>query len=445
MATYADPRPSSAYDFAGAAEPDTASAQETAWIEVIRKMEEVYSDLISYEVELEEKNTALEEAQRFINSVLSAVSDILIVCDQRGQILQVNLAFLRLTGHAEVDLFERPLEDLLVGDIETLRLCSWIDSGSGADREVRFHSADGGQTEPVALNCATRLDHRGLPAGIVLTGRPVGELRRAYEALKQAQAQLVQQEKMASLGRLIAGVAHELNNPISFVYGNVHALSKYSERIGTYLDAIHGGCSEAMREKLRTELRIDATLSDLPALIEGTAEGAQRVAEIVRSLKRLSFSSAGGPESFDLAEVAGKAVQWSASGNRGNTAVGVELAEKLPVRGNAGQLHQVIVNLVENALDAVAGRPGGHISVSGSVNAGHVVLTVEDNGAGIADDILTRVFDPFFTTKPVGKGTGLGLWISYGIVRDHGGSLEADNRPGGGGRFTMTLPSAALD
>ena len=442
MAAYTDPRPSSAYDFAGSSESEANSAQETAWIEVIRKMEEVYSDLISYEVELEEKNTALEEAQRFINSVLSAVSDILIVCDQHGHIQQVNLAFLQLTGLAEVDLFDRPLEELLADDTKELRLYSWIDPSAGGDREVRFKSAEGGLTDPVALNCATRLDHRGLPAGIVLTGRPVGELRRAYEALKQAQAQLVQQEKMASLGRLIAGVAHELNNPISFVYGNVHALAKYADRMGRYLDAIHGGCDQVERESLRQSLRIDETLADLPALIGGTSEGAQRVADIVRSLKRLSFSSSGGPESFDLADVVAKAVQWSASGARGNAAVGLEMEEKLPVRGNAGQLHQVIVNLMENALDAVAGRPNGHVSVSGTVTGSDVLIAVEDNGPGIADAILTKVFDPFFTTKPVGKGTGLGLWISYGIIRDHGGALDAANRPSGGARFTIRLPGA---
>jgi len=442
MATRADPRPLSAYDFAGGSVADANSAQETAWIEVIKKMEEVYSDLIAYEVELEEKNTALEEAQRFINSVLSAVSDILIVCDQRGHIQQVNLAFLQLTGFAEVDLLDLALDDLLSADGPDLRLHHWLDSRTGGDREARFRSAGGGLTDPVALNCATRLDHRGLPAGIVLTGRPVGELRRAYEALKQAQAQLVQQEKMASLGRLIAGVAHELNNPISFVYGNVHALSKYAGRITAYLDAIHGGCGEAEREDLRRSLRIDETLADLPPLIDGTAEGAQRVADIVRSLKRLSFSSSGAPDVFDLAEVVGKAVQWSASGNRGKTAVGLELADKLPVHGNAGQLHQVIVNLVQNALDAVAGRAGAHIAVTGAVTGKEVVITVEDNGPGIAPDILTKVFDPFFTTKPVGKGTGLGLWISYGIVRDHGGALEVTDRPSGGARFTLRLPAA---
>ncbi|CUW40165.1 putative sensor histidine kinase with a PAS domain [Magnetospirillum sp. XM-1] len=442
MANYSDPRPSSAYDFAGGYDPDMAAAQETAWIEVIRKMEEVYSDLISYEVELEEKNTALEEAQRFINSVLSAVSDILIVCDQSGRIQQVNLAFLQLTGIAEMDLYERPLDELLAEGTGNLRLFSWIDSVESRDREVRFRSSDGGLTEPVALSCATRLDHRGLPAGIVLTGRPVGELRRAYEALKTAQAQLIQQEKMASLGRLIAGVAHELNNPISFVYGNVHALSKYSTRISSYLDAIHGGCGEAEREALRQTLRIDATLADLPGLMEGTAEGAQRVADIVRSLKRLSFSAGGKAEVFDLAEIVAKAVQWSASGKKGLAAIDLDLPESLNVRGNPGQLHQVIVNLIENAQDAVAPRADGRIRVTAKAEAGGVTLVIEDNGPGISPDIASKVFDPFFTTKPVGKGTGLGLWISYGIIRDHGGTLDAGTSPLGGAQFIIGLPSA---
>ncbi|KIL98964.1 Signal transduction histidine kinase HoxJ (hydrogenase regulation) [Paramagnetospirillum magnetotacticum MS-1] len=444
MATYTDPRPSSAYDFAGGYDPDMASAQETAWIEVIRKMEEVYSDLISYEVELEEKNTALEEAQRFINSVLSAVSDILIVCDQMGRIQQVNLAFLQLTGLAEVDLFERPLDELLAEGTGQLRLFSWIDAVESQDREVRFRSHDGGLTDPVALSCATRLDHRGLPAGIVLTGRPVGELRRAYEALKTAQAQLIQQEKMASLGRLIAGVAHELNNPISFVYGNVHALSKYSARIAAYLDAIHAGCDETERESLRAKLRIDSTLADLPALMEGTAEGAQRVADIVRSLKRLSFSAGSKPEEFDLGEVVAKAVQWSGSGKKGLASMDLDLPDSLMARGNPGQLHQVIVNLIENAQDAVADRPNGRVAVTGRTENGQTVLEIADNGPGIAPDIVGKVFDPFFTTKPVGKGTGLGLWISYGIIRDHNGSLEAGNGPDGGACFTIRLPAPIL-
>ncbi|MCR6631617.1 MAG: ATP-binding protein [Magnetospirillum sp.] len=421
-------------------EPEFANAQEIAWIEVIRKMEEVYSDLISYEVELEEKNSALEEAQRFITSVLSSVSDILVVCDPRGAIQQVNLAFLKLTDIAEVDLLGQPVDDLLAENLGPLAY--WLEAGPGQDREVRFKTRDGGTSEPVALTCATLLDHRGLPAGMVLTGRPVGELRRAYEALKRAQAQLVQQEKMASLGRLIAGVAHELNNPISFIVGNVHVLTKYRERLEAYLAAIHGGVSASQREAERVHLRIDALMDDLPGLIEGTREGAQRVADIVKSLKRLSFSDSGEPQAVDLAELADKAVQWAAKGRNSAAAIAVSLPDGLAARGRAGQLHQVLVNLVENALDAVAGTPDAAVSLTGRRQGGSVVVEVADNGPGIAPADLSKVFDPFFTTKPVGQGTGLGLWISYGIVRDHGGTLEASAGAQGGAVFRMTLPAA---
>lgn len=417
---------------------DFAAAQEIAWIEVIKKMEEVYSDLISYEVELEEKNSALEEAQRFITSVLSSVSDILVVCDQRGAIQQVNLAFLRLTDIAEVDLLGQPVDDLLAEEVGPLSY--WLEAGPGNDREVRFKLRDGGVSEPVALTCATLLDHRGLPAGMVLTGRPVGELRRAYEALKRAQAQLVQQEKMASLGRLIAGVAHELNNPISFIVGNVHVLSKYRERLETYLAAVHGATSAAEREAARGTLRIDAMMDDLPDLIEGTREGAQRVADIVKSLKRLSFSDAGASQPVPLAELTRKAVQWAAKGRNSAATIVQEIPDDLEALGRAGQIHQVLVNLVENALDAVTDLPTGRVEVRGQQTKDMAVIEVADNGPGITEADLSKVFDPFFTTKPVGQGTGLGLWISYGIVRDHGGMLEAENRPGGGALFRMTLP-----
>ncbi len=417
--------------------PHLSSIQETAWIEVIRKMEEVYSDLIRHEVDLEEKNKALEEAQRFITSVLSAMSDILVVCDSRGNVVQVNRALLDLTGLAEPDLLGQPLARLFAGGAELPRPC-----GQGGDGptecELRLKARDG-LTDPVAVNCSTRYDTSGRPAGMVLLGRPVGELRRAYEALKQTQQQLIQSEKMASLGRLVAGVAHELNNPISFVYGNVHALQRYRRKLIAYLDAVHGGVGEDERERLRRELRIDHVLADLEPLIEGTLEGAVRVSDIVKNLRRLSFPNVGEPEAVDLAAVARTAVQWAAKGTRTTARIDLALPEGMVVRGQSGQLNQVIVNLLHNAFDAVAGRPQPVVSVTGAVGEA-VRLTVADNGAGIAAEHLLKVFDPFFTTKAVGQGTGLGLWISYGIVRDHGGTITAANAPGGGAVFTIELP-----
>ncbi|CAA7613243.1 sensor histidine kinase [Magnetospirillum sp. UT-4] len=418
-------------------EHEFGPAQEAAWIEVVRKMEEVYSDLIQYEVELEEKNSALEEAQRFITSVLSSISDILVVCDPRGRIQQVNLAFLKLTDFPEIDLLGHPLGDVLAEEVG--RLCHWIEAGSASDREVRFRHAGGGATEPVALTCATLFDHRGLPAGMVLTGRPVGELRRAYEALKQAQAQLVQQEKMASLGRLIAGVAHELNNPISFIVGNVHVLERYRDRLETYLAAVHAGSPDT--GALRASLRIDALMADLPGLVDGTREGAGRVADIVKSLKRLSFSAPGEAATVELAAVVANALQWTAKGRATAAAIVADIPAGLAVRGQAGQIHQVLANLIENALDAVEEVSDPRVAVTGWNDGMQTMLAVADNGPGIPEANLLKVFDPFFTTKPVNRGTGLGLWISYGIARDHGGDLAAANRPEGGAVFTLALPA----
>lgn len=414
-------------------------AQEQAWIEVIRKMEEVYSDLIQYEIELEEKNTALEEAQRFITSVLSSVSDILVVCDLAGDIRQVNLAFLKLTDSAEFDLLGSPIDSVL--EDGHLPLSHWLDNQQGHDREVRFKTpVENILSEPVALTVSTLLDHRGLPAGLVLSGRPVGELRRAYEALKQAQAQLVQQEKMASLGRLVAGVAHELNNPISFILGNIHVLEKYRTRLADYLDAIHNGTPKAEREKLRKTLKIDATLADLPNLMAGTNEGAQRVADIVKSLKRLSFSSGQTPEIINLTDLVTKAAEMALKGRGSKAKLSVDLPA-LTVQGHSGQLHQVLVNIIENAADAVSQMNAGHIQISGDTNGHSICLKIKDNGPGILPTDLTKIFDPFFSTKQVGNGTGLGLWISYGIIREHHGTISAENNKDFGATFTINLPT----
>lgn len=423
--------------------------QEAAWIEVIRKMEEVYSDLIRHEVDLERKNAALEEAQQFITSVVSSVSDVLIVCDQSGRVQQVNRALVDLTGFAEGELLDRPIRDLFADDANLPRgFCGQLQGAS--DVEVRLRTAHG-VSDPVAVNCSTRFDARGRPAGSVLIGRPVGELRRAYEALnaahadlKQAQQQLVQSEKMASLGRLVAGVAHELNNPISFVYGNVHTLARYRDRLDAYLGAIHEGADTEERERLRKELRIDKLVADLGPLIDGTLEGAVRVSDIVKNLRRLSFSSHGEPERLDLAGVVSTAANWAAKGRERAAPVACDLPEGLWALGHAGQLHQVVVNLVENALDAVGEHSAGAVRISAGREAdGTAWVVVEDSGPGIPDDNLLKVFDPFFTTKAVGQGTGLGLWISYGIIRDHGGALTVENLPPpGGARFRFTLPGA---
>ncbi|MFT4275247.1 MAG: ATP-binding protein [Rhodopseudomonas sp.] len=420
--------------------------QEAAWIEVIRKMDEVYADLLRYETDLEEKNTALEEAQAFISSVIESVSDILIVCDRNGIVLQINPAAVRLLATPAEAVVERPLGDLVdAADRARIEELLRASSSSEIALEIRFVTAHG-LSDLYAINGATRCDQAGHRVGTVLTGRPIGELRRAYEALhtahselQRAQRQLVEQEKMASLGRLVAGVAHELNNPISFIYGNIHMLERYRERMAAYLTAIHGGADPAEIDELRRRLKIDALLADYASLIEGTLEGAMRVSDVVKNLRRLSFPRTGETQPIDVDRIVRTAARWAARAKPGRVELVFDIAPDVTVIGNEGQFHQIMVNLVDNAIDALRGHAAPRIEISAKRQNDEVAITVADNGPGLPDGMIDKIFEPFFTTKPVGEGTGLGLWISYGIAREHGGTLVAANRAGGGAVFTLTL------
>ncbi len=428
-----------------------AAAGEHVWIDVIQKMDEVYHDLLEYEVALEDKNAALEESQHFIMSVLTSMSDILIVCDRAGVIEDVNQSLLALTGKAERELKGRGIFELLADEDSRQQAQHYFVGHGGEalhDCELQLSTADGASV-PVSVNCTPRFSGTGKLLGVVVTGRPVGDLRRAYQALRQAhedlkrtQQQLLHSEKMASLGRLVAGVAHELNNPISFVLGNVVALKRYAERLHRYLDAVHRPLDAERLEALRHELRIDRIVEDLPPLIEGTVEGAQRTRDIVDSLKRFSALDRDEQSRFDLVAVIERAVHWVAKIRGDGFAVDLELPPELPVVGSPGQLQQVVMNLVQNACDATGERNDARLTITGRSQDGGVAIEFHDNGPGISDENLARIFDPFFTTKPVGKGTGLGLAISYGIVERHGGRLAAGNHADGGAVFLLSLPLA---
>ena len=453
-----------------------ATAEEGVWLDVIHKMDEVYNDLLQYEVALEQKNAALEDSQQFISSVLTSMSDLLIVCNRAGNIESVNPALASLLGLEAPSLHGRVIFDLFADEASRRYAGQMFSEMSGEtleDCEMQLKSANG-TAIPVSLNCTPRYSGVGKMLGVVITGRPVGELRRAYQALrrahedlKNAQQQLIHSEKMASLGRLVAGVAHELNNPISFVFGNAVAMKRYAERFGRYLDAVHRNVPMEEREVLRAELRIDRMLADLPSLIDGTVEGAERTRDIVDALKRFSVTDRDERQRFDLAPVIDRAVNWVCKAASDKFEVRLNLVPGLEVDGSPGQLQQVIMNLVQNAVDAtsaqlgssgamgvlgVTGVTGGagtslprleiNGEIGGEIGEQAISVSFRDNGPGIPAEHLDKLFDPFFTTKPVGKGTGLGLAISYGIVERHGGMLSAANYPKGGAVFTLKLPLA---
>jgi two-component system sensor histidine kinase HupT/HoxJ len=300
------------------------------------------------------------------------------------------------------------------------------------------------------LGIAPRLDDRGRLTGFVLAGRPVGEIKQAYvdlsrshDELKAAQALLVRNEKLASLGRLLAGVAHELNNPISFVYANAHALDRYATKFETYFDRVQAGASREELIRLREDLRLDREIRNLRTAVQGARDGAERVRDIVEDLRRLSADGSGEMRDFDLVETARVAASWVLRGGRRDVALRFEGAEHLMARGREGHVQQVVMNLVQNALDALDGVADPQIVLTAHRAGAFAELTVSDNGPGVPTDLEGTIFDPFFTTKPVGRGTGLGLSISHKIAEEHGGALRLVSRAGEGAAFRLELPRGA--
>jgi len=240
----------------------------------------------------------------------------------------------------------------------------------------------------------------------------LGESRRAYESQMQLQNQLVQKEKLASLGNLIAGAAHEIDHPLT-------AVMSYSEQLWA-------------KEKLTDEQNV---------LLRTIVNQARRTRDLVANLLSFARQAPGEKIVVDLALLLTRAAQLMESRRQsGKIKVQMSIGEHFPaVRGNANQLFQVCVEIIENAMDAMAESGGGVLEISAQRDNGDVVLQFSDTGPGIRDP--QRVFDPFYTTKPVGKGTGLGLSAVYGVVQDHGGQITCRNRPEGGALFVLKLPA----
>jgi signal transduction histidine kinase len=267
------------------------------------------------------------------------------------------------------------------------------------------------------------------------------ELTGAIESLKSTQSQLVHSEKMASLGQLVAGVAHELNNPIGFIYANFPHLEEYTNDLFALIEALRQlPLDEAQRAIVEQKIKaidLEFIKEDTLKIIRSGKSGASRIKEIISSLRSFSRLDEAELKSVSLEDGINDtlAILHHHIKNRIEVIKDYQLNQSVLCR--AGQINQVFMNIIYNALQAMEGT--GSLRISTCKQDKFAVISVADSGKGIPPEVVSKIFDPFFTTKKVGEGTGLGLSISYGIVESHGGRIEVTSELGQGTKFTIYL------
>jgi two-component system NtrC family sensor kinase len=270
----------------------------------------------------------------------------------------------------------------------------------------------------------------------------IKELEKANTNLKEAQTQLVQSAKMTSLGQLVAGVAHELNNPIGFIYSNTSHLRDYSEKLFKIIEEIEKNPNKS--NEIKDQHDFNYIQEDLPRLIKSCQDGAQRTRDIVLGLRNFSRLEESQLKEIDINEAIDMTLELLKGETKNRITIHRQY-ESIPfVHCYASQINQVIMNIVTNATHAITGN--GNIWISTQVikaatdSVGKVQISIQDSGVGMDSEVVDKIFEPFFTTKDVGQGTGLGLSISYGIVQNHGGDIKVQSKKDVGTEFVITIP-----
>jgi PAS domain S-box-containing protein len=359
-------------------------------------------------------------SQRELEDTFDSISHLVAVCDRFGRITQVNRAFVARVGRAREQLIERPLAEFVGPELGAWLADLGRDSRPSGDRlPATREFVDPRLNGPFMITVTDLLNSDRERAGSVVVARDLTPQTRLEAEREELRQRLTQSEKLAALGQFVAGIAHELNNPLQGVLGHLELLR------------VTGAFPKQLRREIQTIYR-----------------EADRAAKIVRNLLVFAGSRRIARRPVSLNAVLQKVVALRAPACRAaNIEVVRHYDEKLPrVQSDPLLLHQVFLNMVMNAEHAIAGTSAsGRIEITTAADAPRrmIVVTVRDTGAGFAPDVLSRIFEPFYTTKEVGKGTGLGLAIAYGIVQDHGGQIVASNHPGGGAVLTIELPMAS--
>jgi two-component system NtrC family sensor kinase len=419
---------------------------EREYLETLEEtVEKKTRELNSRHEELKTLFRQVEGIKREWERTMDCVGEIVILAGADGRIRRCNRT-LR-------DLCSVSFQDILGRDWRTFLAGHGLDVPSSVGQGTELFHASSGRWFTLSTYPFVDPSDESTP-GLVITIVDTSELKHtaeklahAYGELQATQAQMLQREKMASIGQLAAGVAHEINNPIGFITSNLATLGKYVERLATFVARQSELCAPLMTaavrdelERTRRELKIDHILTDISPLIAESLDGAGRVRTIVLDLKSFSRSDEGEYKIANIVECLDSAVNivWNELKYKAN--LRKNYGDLPPVRCYPQQLNQVFMNLLVNAADAIDRQ--GEVAIEARHEDGAVLISITDTGCGIPEEHLGRIFEPFFTTKETGKGTGLGLSISYDIVKRHHGEITVESSPGKGTTFTVRIPDA---
>jgi PAS domain S-box-containing protein len=385
----------------------------------------------------------IRESARRYHFLYEKSPSISLVIDMYGRIQDVNASFVASLGYEKEEVLGQPAVDLVAPahrQRAAAQLARDLRGESTPQLDVDILARDGSVRNILFSDSSAMLYEGEAPAGVLITGMDITERKRAMEQARQQQQQLIQADKMASLGVLVSGVAHEINNPNNFIMLNGRICSRVWADIQPILRQYH----EAHGEFLLGGMPYSEAQPRIGQLIEGIGEGAQRIKHIVQNLRDFARRDTGDLDRpVDLNGVVESSITLVRNLiDKSTSRFAVCLAPELPpLRGNFQQLEQVLINLITNACQALPDRER-EIRVETCAEEAHVRVEVRDQGVGIPEGNLKRILDPFFTTKQDTGGTGLGLSISYNIVKNHGGELSISSQPGEGTVASVRLPLA---
>ena len=279
-------------------------------------------------------------------------------------------------------------------------------------------------------------------------------LQYAYNKLRDQKEKIIHQEKLASLGQLSAGVAHEINNPAGYIKSNLNTLKGYGKELIDFFDALKkvlqtdqpSASGQDIIDKIKllyAHFEVEYLLQDISNIADESRDGISRIEDIVKGLKDFSRPDDIKPEIIDVVKCIENTLDLVKTQIRDTLKVCCDFSEALYIHGQKGSLSQVFLNLIVNATHAVvsAGRlTQGRLTIVAKRNKDCALITFEDNGCGMSEDVARKIFEPFFTTKKNGDGTGLGLSISHGIIKKHGGLLSVESQEDIGTKFIIQLP-----